>query len=279
MEQRPRGCAHRRVGAQRQRCAGAHRPARRRAVQRASPRRARRHLVRLAQRELGRGPGRSHPRDAPGFGAPRNASDPAQPDHQQPSTAVAGLRGRLVPPDRDAWLLPGSVDHPRGHPGPALDTRGPAAGLGPGGRTPAATRVPRPRRSRSRPDRSGQRAAPADIQPRHAPARRLMVSRPTPQTLAVPVALVAGTTAWLVPVRAAEPGPAPATTAWLAAALLALLLAAVLVPRARRVSGSTIFEGALVALAGAVPTGIAAALVVGPAGRALPLELARELAL
>jgi hypothetical protein len=113
-----------------------------------------------------------------------------------------------------------------------------------------------------------------------------MVSRLDPRTLVLPAALVAGTTAWLVPVRAAEPGPAPGTGAWLAAGLLALMLAVVLVPMARRASAAlagdadaAVLDGALVALAGAVPAGVMAALLAGGGGHSLPVDLARDLAL
>jgi hypothetical protein len=109
-----------------------------------------------------------------------------------------------------------------------------------------------------------------------------MVSRLTPRTLMTPATLVAGTAVWLVPVRAHESGAAPGTGAWLAAGLLALTLAALLVPSARRVAGeqsSNALEGALVALAGAVSAAAGMVLFAGTAGRSLPAEAARDLAL
>jgi hypothetical protein len=112
------------------------------------------------------------------------------------------------------------------------------------------------------------------------------VSRLDPRNLVLPATLVAGTAAWLVPVRAAEPGAGPGTGAWLAAAVLAVVLAALLAPQARRASDalagtgvSMALESALVALAGALSTGIALALYAGTAGRSLPVDLARDLAL
>jgi hypothetical protein len=113
-----------------------------------------------------------------------------------------------------------------------------------------------------------------------------MVSRLDPRSLVLPATLVAGTTAWLVPVRAAEPGAAPGAAAWLLAGLLALVVTALLVPQARRASAAlsgsgdaSVLEAALVAAAGALSTGAAAALFAGTAGRALPVEAARDLAL
>jgi hypothetical protein len=86
---------------------------------------------------------------------------------------------------------------------------------------------------------------------------------------------------WLVPVRAHEAG-AVATAAWLAAGLLAVTAATLLVPGARRVAGehsSTALEGALVALAGAISAAAGVALFAGTAGRSLPVEAARDIAL
>jgi hypothetical protein len=72
----------------------------------------------------------------------------------------------------------------------------------------------------------------------------------------------------------------------LAAGLLALALAVLLVPQARRAAhalagadASTTLESALVGLAGGVSAGTAAALFAGTAGRSLPVDLARDVAL
>jgi hypothetical protein len=100
------------------------------------------------------------------------------------------------------------------------------------------------------------------------------------------ITLVVGAAAWLIPVRAAESGAAPGAAAWLAAVLAGVALAAALMPPARRAARALAgaatpgaLENALLALAGATGAGLGAALFANAAGRSLPVEFARDVAL
>ena len=108
-----------------------------------------------------------------------------------------------------------------------------------------------------------------------------------PRNLLLAATLVAGAACWLVPVHLAEPGAAPGAGAWLGAAFVAVLSATVLLPYAQIASKtlagddepSRVLEAAMTAVAAALATGGSVALFVSTAGRSLPVELARDVAL
>jgi len=117
---------------------------------------------------------------------------------------------------------------------------------------------------------------------------RTIVSRP-PLLAAV---LVAGAACWLIPVRLAGADPSPTLGAWIAGAIAALVLTALLIPHARRAAAaltdrpgtpaSPTLEGASIGLAAALGAGFGAVLadaVAGTLGRELALELVRDVSL
>ena len=112
------------------------------------------------------------------------------------------------------------------------------------------------------------------------------MTRFVPRDLVLAAALVAGAACWLVPVHAAEPGAAPGAGAWLVAALVAIVSATLLLPYARLATqalagdrSSRALEAAMTALAAALAAGGSVALFAATAGRSLPIELARDIAL
>jgi len=106
-----------------------------------------------------------------------------------------------------------------------------------------------------------------------------------PRSLIPTLTLVVGAAAWLVAVRATDAGPAPGPAAWVVGVVAALAVTTLLVPVARRIAAPwehRALDGALVALASAIATalGLTLAEALAPsAGRALPVEFARDLAL
>ena len=108
-----------------------------------------------------------------------------------------------------------------------------------------------------------------------------MKSKLDPRRLLLPATLVGAAAAWLAVIQAAGHDASPGAGTWLVATVLALLGAASLVPLARQISGAwqhRALEGALVALVTSLATAAAFAFT-DAAGRSLPLEFARDLAL